>query len=167
MKLNVSLAIRSSNNAKSAKNQPRLQTGHSKFKSVMKSNSMTKRWSLHVLFTAKFLMLAYILIEEMAKQHSENAKTSYQDANQTSARLMPHHVITVVKIITSSITTSAQVEVRERKDAAGAARLISLVKAALDALLRKAANSARVGTSSSATNAGSPSGDEQRVSTIL
>ena len=117
--------------------------------------------------SAKSQTQAYILTGGKAKQLSDGARKSYRVASLTSAHLMPRLAIIAVWIITLSTTTSGIVAERERKDADGADRLTSLVRAVRDARPSKDALSVKVGTLSSDTNAGSPFGDGHSERTIL
>ena len=128
---------------------------------------MTIKLSPLALYTAKFPTQACILTGGRAKQHSDGAKKSYRVASPTSARQMPRPAIIAVTIITLSTTTNVIVVERERKDAAGADRLISLARAVRDARPNKDALSVKVGTLSSDTNAGSPFGEANPERTIL
>lgn len=128
---------------------------------------MTTKLNLLDLSTAKKLAKGFILTGGKEKQHSDDVKKSYQGASRTSAGKMVRPAIIAATIITLSTTTNAIVEEKGRKDAALANRPTFLARDVKDARPSKVAPSVRVGTLSSDTNAGSPSGDGHSERTIL
>ena len=109
--------------------------------------------------TVRLQTKVYIHTGEMARQPSEDVRTSYQDANHISATRMPHLAIPVETTIISFTTISLEVVDKEKKDVAGADKSIFLELAASGAQPKEAALSAVMDTSNSATSAGNPYGE--------
>ena len=96
---------------------------------------------------------------EMAKQLSEDARTSYQDANHISATRMLLLAIHAKTTTTSFITTSVEEVDREKEDVAGADKSIFSELGAGGAQPKQDALSAATDTSNSATSAGNLYGE--------